>query len=201
MPRAHEGRSQPADGRRLHAGAILKERRPAVHVVAVEPAGPPCSRAGPPSTASRHRGGLHSPLLDLSLIDEVIAVEDTEAFTAHRRLTQREGTRRTSRPAVTVTGHFLGTPSFTSSEGVEVRAALAGPRRVAFLLAELLAPMSASSGAPEPASTDAADDAATAETLTQLAELLERATDAAQNWLGGPRFPRIPRRSPRCVTA
>lgn len=72
---------------------VLRERRPSVHIVAVEPAGA-AVLSGRPAGQHQMPGigvGFIPPLLNLSVIDEVIAVEDAEAITAARRLGQREG--------------------------------------------------------------------------------------------------------------
>lgn len=75
------------------AGRYLKQQAPAVQVVAVEPAASP--------VLSRGVAGLHTiqgigagfvpPVLDTSIYDEVIAVENEAAFAAARRLARLEG--------------------------------------------------------------------------------------------------------------
>ena len=72
---------------------LFKSRRPNIHVVAVEPAGAAVLSGGPPG---QHRMpgigvGFVPPLLDRSLVNEVIAVTDTEAFDTARRLARSEG--------------------------------------------------------------------------------------------------------------
>lgn len=75
------------------AGAYLKERNPGIKVVAVEPAGSPVLSEG---RAGSHGlqgigAGFVPDTLDTSIYDEVIAVEDEEAFAAGRDLAAREG--------------------------------------------------------------------------------------------------------------
>ncbi len=74
-------------------GGALKEHRPDTLVVAVEPAASPVLSGG---EAGNHAiPGLGPdflpPLLDLSLIDEVIAVTDREALSMTARLAREEG--------------------------------------------------------------------------------------------------------------
>lgn len=75
------------------AGAYLKERNPGIKVVAVEPVGSPVLSEG---RAGSHGlqgigAGFVPDTLDTSIYDEVIAVEDEEAFAAGRDLAAREG--------------------------------------------------------------------------------------------------------------
>jgi cysteine synthase A len=74
-------------------GRYLKERRPAVRVVAVEPAASPLLSRG---TAGSH--GLQGiganfvpPVLDRSIPDEIIPVTEEDAYAACRLLAQKEG--------------------------------------------------------------------------------------------------------------
>jgi len=72
---------------------VLKARRPSVHVIAVEPAGAAVLSG---RAAGQHRMpgigvGFIPPLLDRSLVDEVIAVSDEDAFTKARQLARLEG--------------------------------------------------------------------------------------------------------------
>ena len=74
-------------------GEYLKERNPAVHVVAVEPAGSPVLSAGRPGP---HRiqgigAGFVPQVLNREVIDEVVQITDDEAVTAAQRLAAREG--------------------------------------------------------------------------------------------------------------
>jgi cysteine synthase A len=74
-------------------GRYLKERNPACHVVAVEPASSAVlsgQRPGP------HRiqgigAGFVPPVLDRDLLDEVIAVDDDDAVETARSVARREG--------------------------------------------------------------------------------------------------------------
>ena len=74
-------------------GAYLKERNPAVKVVAVEPASSPVLSKG---TAGAHKiqgigAGFVPEVLDTCVYDEVIAVENEAAFAAGRRVGRSEG--------------------------------------------------------------------------------------------------------------
>ncbi|KIF02609.1 cysteine synthase [Streptomyces sp. RSD-27] len=71
----------------------LRERNPDVKVVAVEPAGSALLSGGEPGP---HRvpglnGGFISPVTDVHLIDEVIAVEDEDAAATTRAIAARTG--------------------------------------------------------------------------------------------------------------
>ena len=74
-------------------GSYLKSRRPNVRIVAVEPAGSPVLSKG---TAGAHKiqgigAGFVPEVLDRSLIDEVIAVENADAFETAKRIGRKEG--------------------------------------------------------------------------------------------------------------
>lgn len=74
-------------------GAYLKEQNPAVQVVAVEPAGSPVLTQG---RAGAHKiqgigAGFVPETLDEQVYDEVMAIEDEEAFAAGRELAGKEG--------------------------------------------------------------------------------------------------------------
>src|SRR5919112_4571634 len=74
-------------------GQVLKERRPDVKVVAVEPASSPVISGGSPGP---HRiqgigAGFVPDVLDRSVLDEVVAVGDDDALDTARELAQREG--------------------------------------------------------------------------------------------------------------
>jgi len=74
-------------------GEVLKQRRPGVRVVAVEPAGAAVLSGGP---AGNHRMpgigvGFIPKVLNRSVLDEVIAVPDEDAFEGARRLARAEG--------------------------------------------------------------------------------------------------------------
>ncbi len=74
-------------------GRYLKEKNPAVKVVAVEPASSPVLSKG---TAGAHKiqgigAGFVPEALDTSIYDEVIAIENEDAFTQSRRFAVTEG--------------------------------------------------------------------------------------------------------------
>src|ERR671925_126711 len=69
-------------------GEVLKQRNPDVHVVAVEPAASPVLSGGAPGP---HRlqgigAGFVPAILNLEVVDEIIAVEDEDAIGAARAL-------------------------------------------------------------------------------------------------------------------
>jgi len=75
------------------AGERLKERNPALHVVAVEPKASPVLSGG---VRGPHRiqgigAGFIPSILNRDVIDEVIAVSDEHAIETARRCAQREG--------------------------------------------------------------------------------------------------------------
>jgi cysteine synthase A len=74
-------------------GQILKLRSPSSRVVAVEPAGSPVLSGGNPGPHAIQGigAGFIPPLLDRSVIDEVIPVTDEEAFATARRVAKEEG--------------------------------------------------------------------------------------------------------------
>ncbi len=74
-------------------GEYLKEQNPAVKVVAVEPAGSPVLSKG---TAGAHKiqgigAGFVPDVLNTAVYDEVIAVENEDAFAAGRKVGRSEG--------------------------------------------------------------------------------------------------------------
>lgn len=74
-------------------GRALKERRPGLHVLAVEPAASPVLSGGEPGP-HRIQGigpGFVPSVLDRSVIDEVLAVEDEVAVAAASLAATREG--------------------------------------------------------------------------------------------------------------
>ena len=75
------------------AGRYLKERNPRCHVVAVEPASSPVLSGGPPGPHKIQGigAGFVPPVLDLSLVDEIITVDDEDAIETARRAARREG--------------------------------------------------------------------------------------------------------------
>jgi cysteine synthase A len=74
-------------------GSVLKERRPGIHVVAVEPARSPVLAGGRPRPhAIQGIGASFVPsVLDRSVLDELIAVSDENACAMALRLTREEG--------------------------------------------------------------------------------------------------------------
>jgi len=75
------------------AGGFLKERQPALQIIAVEPAASPVLSGGQPG---RHPlqgigAGFVPEVLDVGLINEIVTVEAEEAFAATRRLARQEG--------------------------------------------------------------------------------------------------------------
>ena len=74
-------------------GEYLKSKNPAVRVVAVEPASSPVLSQG---TAGAHKiqgigAGFVPEVLNTGVYDEVIAVENEDAFAAGRKLGRSEG--------------------------------------------------------------------------------------------------------------
>ena len=74
-------------------GQVIKSRRPGFHVVAVEPAGSPVLSGG---MAGPHKiqgigAGFVPEVLDRSVIDEVIAVDDEDALETAHAAARREG--------------------------------------------------------------------------------------------------------------
>jgi cysteine synthase A len=74
-------------------GEVLKERKPSVRVVAVEPANAAVLSGG---VAGNHQipgigVGFIPEVLNCSILDEVIAVSDEDAFAGARRLAREEG--------------------------------------------------------------------------------------------------------------
>ena len=74
-------------------GQVLKERRPSVHVVAVEPATSAVLSGGLPGPHKIQGigAGFVPEVLDRDVIDEVIAVDDETALSRARDAAQREG--------------------------------------------------------------------------------------------------------------
>jgi cysteine synthase A len=75
------------------AGRYLKERNPACRIVAVEPASSPVLSGGRPGPHKIQGigAGFIPPVLDRSLVDEVIAVDDEDALETARLVARREG--------------------------------------------------------------------------------------------------------------
>jgi cysteine synthase len=74
-------------------GQVLKQRRPGVHVVAVEPAGSPVLSGGAPGPHKIQGigAGFVPDVLDREVIDEVITVDDESALAAAQEAARREG--------------------------------------------------------------------------------------------------------------
>jgi cysteine synthase A len=75
------------------AGRYLRERKPKVRVVAVEPAESPVLSGGQPSP-HRQQGigaGFVPSILDTSIYDEVVRVSNEDAIATARRLAREEG--------------------------------------------------------------------------------------------------------------
>jgi cysteine synthase A len=74
-------------------GQVLKERRPSVHVVAVEPATSAVLTGGPPGPHKIQGigAGFVPEILDRDVIDEVIPVADEAALDTARETAQRDG--------------------------------------------------------------------------------------------------------------
>ena len=74
-------------------GSVLKEKNPSVRIVAVEPASSSVLSGGKPG-AHKIQGigaGFVPKIYDSSVVDEVVAVEDADAFQASRDLARTEG--------------------------------------------------------------------------------------------------------------
>jgi len=74
-------------------GEALKEKNPAIRVIGVEPAGSPVLSGGEPGPHKLQGmgAGFVPAVLKRSVIDEIVAVEDEEAFAACRELARTEG--------------------------------------------------------------------------------------------------------------
>jgi cysteine synthase A len=74
-------------------GQVLKERRPGLHVVAVEPAGSPVISGGRPGPHKIQGigAGFIPDVLDRDVIDEVIPVDDEDALARARDAASMEG--------------------------------------------------------------------------------------------------------------
>jgi cysteine synthase A len=74
-------------------GEVLRQKKPGVHVVAVEPAKAAVLSGGAPSNhlVQGIGAGFVPPILNRSVINEVVAVSEDEAFACARRLAREEG--------------------------------------------------------------------------------------------------------------
>jgi len=74
-------------------GQVIKPRRPELKVIAVEPAGSPVLSGGNPGPHKIQGigAGFKPEVLDMSVVDEVIAVADEDAMAMARRLIREEG--------------------------------------------------------------------------------------------------------------
>ena len=75
------------------AGQVLKAGIPELRIVAVEPARSPVLAGGKPGLHGIQGigAGFVPEVMDFDLVDEIIAVEDEEAFSTMRRLAREEG--------------------------------------------------------------------------------------------------------------
>jgi len=75
------------------AGEVLKGRNPKLHVVAVEPASSAVlsGRSPGPHRIQGIGAGFVPPVLNRSIIDEVVAVDDEDALQTARRAARTEG--------------------------------------------------------------------------------------------------------------
>lgn len=71
----------------------IKERKPSVQFIAVEPAASPVLSGGQkgPHPIQGIGAGFIPPVLDMGLVDEVVTVENEDALTLARRLAKEEG--------------------------------------------------------------------------------------------------------------
>lgn len=72
---------------------VIKERKPSVQIVAVEPAASPVLSGGKkgPHPIQGIGAGFVPPVLDLDLVDEIITVGNDDAINLTRRLAREEG--------------------------------------------------------------------------------------------------------------
>ncbi len=74
-------------------GEVLKERRPSVRIIAVEPARSPVLSGGDPGPHPIQGigAGFIPQILNTDVIDEIVTVDDESAFSMTRRLASSEG--------------------------------------------------------------------------------------------------------------
>jgi cysteine synthase A len=74
-------------------GEVLRQRKPSVRMVAVEPASSPVLSGGEPGPTKIQGigAGFIPAVLDTKLIDEIVQVTDTDAIETARRLANEEG--------------------------------------------------------------------------------------------------------------
>ena len=74
-------------------GGFLKERNPDLRIVAVEPASSPVLSGGRPGPHKIQGigAGFVPPVLDRSLVDEIVPVDDEDALETARLAARREG--------------------------------------------------------------------------------------------------------------
>ncbi len=74
-------------------GRLLKEKKPAVRIVAVEPAGSPVLSGGAPGSHKIQGigAGFIPDILDMSVIDEIVKVENDEAYFTSHEAAKQEG--------------------------------------------------------------------------------------------------------------
>lgn len=75
------------------AGQVLKEKFPAIHIVAVEPVASPVLSGGKPGPHKIQGigAGFIPEILDAEIYDEVITVENEQAFETSRLIAKQEG--------------------------------------------------------------------------------------------------------------
>jgi len=74
-------------------GRYLKEKNPAVRIAAVEPAGSPVLSGGKagPHGLQGIGGGFVPAVLDTNIYDEILRIQDEDAFAAAKLLSRTEG--------------------------------------------------------------------------------------------------------------
>lgn len=100
------------------AGRFLKEKKPGVHLVAVEPAESPTISRGQfrPHRMMGTAPGFVPETLDLSYVDEFLLVSEAEAFDMCRRIARHEGvlvgisSGATAHAALAIAGRSQGNP-------------------------------------------------------------------------------------------